>query len=72
MMNSKIEELYNQCWEPSVISPGMDSLNPHKFAQLIINECVEIVKKSASIHNKSEIAKAEATRIIEKIQEHFL
>lgn len=42
-----------------------------KFAELIVRECAEIAQKSGNITNKSDQAKAEATRIYHKINDHF-
>jgi len=46
-------------------------LKDEKFAELIVQECVDIANKSGNITNKSELAVYEANRIAWKIKKHF-
>lgn len=61
---TKLKELMNNAG----FLPDGDLL---EFGEIVVNECLKIVIQSASVPNKSEYAKAEATRIYEKITDKF-
>tara|TARA_R110000868_G_scaffold256328_1_gene513028 strand:- start:232 stop:516 length:285 start_codon:yes stop_codon:yes gene_type:complete len=42
-MNERIKELESQCWEPRQYGPAW--FNSTKFAELIVAECVSILRK---------------------------
>jgi hypothetical protein len=42
-MNEKIKELEVQCWEPTQYGPAW--FNSTKFAELIVQECIECTKE---------------------------
>jgi len=48
-MNSRIEELIEQCYEYSDMSHSM-FFNKERFAELIIRECVDIIEEDLSVN----------------------
>ena len=43
-MNERIKELESQCWEPRQYGPPW--FNYKKFAELILKECVAVIKQN--------------------------
>ena len=49
-MNERIRELYEQALEQHVSNnSAWEELNPEKFAELIVRECVDIIDKDAEL-----------------------
>ena len=67
-MNERIEQLAEQCWVHTKV-PLFSAKSPHwefdrqKFAELIVQECVEIIKWTPSQFPNDEYVK--------NIKEHF-
>ena len=66
-MNERIEELMKQAMEPSGLEslggPYME-LNPEKFAELIVKECVDIIADAVD-HREP------ASTYVGRIKQHF-
>ena len=62
VMNERIEKLAKQCYVKTG-SPHTDHFEHWKFAELIIRECVEVVKWTPSQYPNDEYVK--------NIKEHF-
>jgi len=60
-MNERIKDLESQCWEERKYGPPW--FDSEKFADLIVRECVEVVKWTPSQFPNDEYVK--------NIQEHF-
>jgi hypothetical protein len=71
-VNEKIKELAKQHnIDITVDGMGFGEGNIEALAELIVRECAKIALKSGNVTNKTEIAKGEAERIYNKINEHF-
>jgi len=65
-MNTRIKELEQQCWSHRVdgkLVDGQLHFDTQKFAELIIRDCVDIVKWTPSMFPNDAI--------IKNIKEHF-
>jgi len=60
-MNERIKELEAQCWEPRKYGPAW--FDSEKFAELLILECIEVVKWTPSQFSNDDCVK--------NIQKHF-
>jgi hypothetical protein len=74
MMNERIQELEEQCWEPKQYGPPW--FNSQKFAELIVRECVQVCEPilDEPYENMTEFGKGlvEGQDVaIERIKEHF-
>jgi hypothetical protein len=69
-MNQRIKELYKQAMEQHVSNNmAWEELNPEKFAELIVKECVSVFWSEDC--NTSDLALEEYNRNSKKIKEHF-
>jgi hypothetical protein len=67
-MNERLKDLEIQCWEPRQYGPPW--FNAEKFAQLIIQECIEIVEPcKCGCRCEQEVTITDS--IIADIKEHF-
>ena len=71
-MNERIKQLYEQSMEQHVSNNmAWEELNPEKFAELIVRECV-IRAEREWIRNGSDTEHNKAiTGVIKSIKEHF-
>jgi len=54
-MNERIKELESQCWEPRQYGPSW--FNSEKFAELIVRECMSIIKQGDGLGNEDDFDK---------------
>jgi len=52
MMNERIQELEEQCWEPKQYGPPW--FNSQKFAELIVRECMNIVSNQTTLDTNED------------------
>ena len=50
-MNERITKLEDQCWEDNP-NTGPVVFNREKFAELIVKECVDVIRKEVSLKYK--------------------
>ncbi len=84
-MNEKIKELlseakqYTMCNDPSVLHHTISSVFVNKFAELIIQECIDVINNDMQynqliLHNDTSYKihnMASLTGVIGKIKNHF-
>jgi hypothetical protein len=71
MMNERIRELEEQCWEPTQYGPPW--FNAEKFALLIVRECAEVCASIAAVragYNDAD-GRDTADSCCDQIKEHF-
>ena len=51
-MNERIKELYLQAFPPSLNDSALVHLSAEKFAELIVKECVDVIRKEVSLKYK--------------------
>jgi len=85
MMNERIREIEKQCWSHRVdgaLVDGQLHFDTHKFAELIVRECVNVALKQKKWVENQEVFNSndeawnrariqQSEHIVNKIKEHF-